>query len=387
MLASDNTFGARMKIEQRIWQPGSNWRVLDGGAPVAPSLVLYFAAPGTLDDGKRFAELRRAYPKATLLGCSTGGEIVGEDVHDGSVIATAIEFAATELRSVKERVAPGRSAFDIGERLAKPLARDGLRGIFVLSDGTTVNGTDLVAGLQHVLGRDIGLTGGLAGDGANFRTTRVGLDTNPEPGNVVAVGFYGERIRIASGSVGGWDAVGPQRVVTRAEGNMLYDLDGQPALDLYKQYLGAEVANLPASALLFPLRIHPPGDPGAALVRTVVGIDEAKKAMIFAGSIPQRHIAQVMLGHFDKLIAGAGDAARKAALPDAKLAILVSCIGRKLLLGQRIADEVEAVAEVLGRGCRTTGFYSYGEIAPMEASAVSDLHNQTMTITTFAEAA
>ncbi len=377
-----------MKIEQRIWQPGRNWRVLGAAAPIAPSLVLFFAAPGTLDDGARFAELKRAYPGATLLGCSTGGEIAGEDVHDGSVIATAIEFAGTELRQARARVSECESAFDIGTHLAAQFAADGLRGTSsFLSDGTTVNGTELVAGMQHVLGRDIGLTGGLAGDGANFRTTRVGLDANPEPGNVVAVGFYGKRLRIASGSVGGWDAVGPQRVVTRAEGNTLFDLDGVPALDLYKQYLGAEAANLPASALLFPLRIHPPGDADAALVRTVVGIDEERKAMIFAGTIPERHVAQVMLGNFDNLIAGAGRAAQKAAIPGAKLAILVSCIGRKAPAGQRTADEVEAVAEVLGKGCCTTGFYSYGEIAPMEAAAYSDLHNQTMTITTFAEAA
>ncbi len=376
-----------MRVEQRIWQPGRQWRILNEEARLNASLVLYFAAPGTLDDGARFAELRQAYPGAKLLGCSTGGEILGDSVHDGSVVATAIEFAATQLRVAKEHTRDGTNAVEIGASLARQLERQGLRGVFVLSDGTTVNGTELVAGMQKVLGRDIGLTGGLAGDGASFRTTRVGLDTNPEPGAVVAVGFYGSRISIGSGSVGGWDAVGPRRVVTRASGNTLYDLDGLPALDLYKQYLGAEAAQLPASALLFPLRIHPPRDPDAALVRTVVGIDEEKKAMIFAGTIPQGHTAQVMLGHFDKLIAGAGDAAKKAAIPAAQLAILVSCIGRKLLLGQRTADEVEAVAEVLGATCRTAGFYSYGEIAPMEASAFSDLHNQTMTITTLAEAA
>ncbi|HUB94572.1 MAG TPA: FIST N-terminal domain-containing protein [Stellaceae bacterium] len=375
-----------MRIEQRIWQPGRNWRTLSSDHPTAPSLVLYFAAPGTMEDGKRFAELKAAYPGAMLLGCTTGGEIVDVDVHDGSVIATAIEFEDTQIRSARGEVAEGRSSFEIGMRIGAGLPHRGLKGVFLLSDGTKVNGTELVAGIQHVRGRDVPLTGGLAGDGARFGTTLVGLDANPEPGNVVALGFYGDRIRIGAGSVGGWDAVGPERTITRAEGKTLFDLDGEPALDLYKQYLGAEAAKLPASALLFPLRIHPPGTPEAALVRTVVGVDEAKKAMIFAGTIPEGHTAQVMLGHFDNLIAGAGQAASKAALPEAKLAVLVSCIGRKLLLGQRVADEVESVAEVLGEHCRTTGFYSYGEIAPLEASAISDLHNQTMTVTTFAEA-
>lgn len=374
-----------MKVEQRLWQSPRGWSVTESDGPLAPSLVLYFAAPGTLDDGKRFAELKSAYPKAALLGCTTGGEIAAVDVHDGSVIATAIEFAHTEVKLAEDVVTPGKTSFDIGVKIARSLPAEGLRNVFLLSDGTKVNGTELVAGVQHVLGREVCLTGGLAGDGAAFQSTKVGLNANPSTGKVVAVGFYGDRIRIGYGSVGGWDAVGPERVITRADGNTLFDLDGQPALDLYKQYLGAEVANLPASALLFPLRIHPKGQPASSLVRTVVGVDEKQKAMIFAGTMPQNHTAQVMLGNFDHLVAGAGRAAKKAAIPDAKLAILVSCIGRKLLLGQRIADEVEAVAEVLGSHCRTTGFYSYGEIAPMESLPICDLHNQTMTITTFAE--
>lgn len=375
-----------MRVEQRVWQPGRGWRSVSSDGAIASSLVLYFAAPGTLDDGMRFAELRAAYPAAHLFGCTTGGEILDVDVHDGSVTATAIAFEHTDIALARDEALPGETSFDTGARLAAALPRVGLRGVFVLSDGMKVNGTALVAGIQHVVGQDISLTGGLAGDGASFHTTKVGLDENPTERKVVAVGFYGDRIRIGSGSVGGWDTVGGERVITRAEGNTLFDLDGEPALDLYKRYLGAEAANLPASALLFPLSIHPKNDPAASLVRTVVGVDEARKAMIFAGSVPQGHIAQVMLGHFDHLIAGAGRAARKAAIADAKLAVLVSCIGRKLLLGQRTADEVEAVAEVLGAQCRTTGFYSYGEIAPMEASLLCDLHNQTMTITTFAEA-
>jgi hypothetical protein len=375
-----------MKVEQRLWQARRGWSVIGpAAAPIAPSLVLFFAAPGTLDDGTRFAELRTAYPRAKFLGCTTGGEIAAVDVHDGAIIATAIEFAHTAVALVEDRVAPSKTSFDIGVHLATALPRENLHNVFLLSDGTQVNGTELVAGVQHVLGREVYLTGGLAGDGAAFKTTKVGLDANPEAGKVVAAGFYGDRIRVGYGSVGGWDAVGPERVVTRSDGNTLYDLDGKPALDLYKEYLGAEAANLPASALLFPLRIHPKDEPQSSLVRTVVGVDAAKKAMIFAGTIPQGHIAQVMIGNFDHLIAGAGRAAKKAVIPEAKLAILVSCIGRKLLLGQRIGDEVEAVSEVLGEACRTTGFYSYGEIAPLEHLPVCDLHNQTMTITTFAE--
>ncbi|HZB93512.1 MAG TPA: FIST N-terminal domain-containing protein [Stellaceae bacterium] len=374
-----------MRLEQRIWTAARGWQLLSTDGALRPTLVLFFAAPGVLDDGARFAELRRFYPAGSILGCTTGGEIAGSDVDDGSLVATAIEFAGTQIATAIETMTQDRTSFAAGAALAAALPRPGLRGLFVLSDGVKVNGTELVKGIQQVLGRGIALTGGLAGDGANFVATRVGLDVNPEPNRIAAVGFYGSAIRLGWGSVGGWHAVGSERVITRSADNTLFDLDGQPALDLYKHYLGAEAANLPSSALLFPLRVYPKGEPDAALVRTVVGIDEARKAMIFAGSVPKGHVAQVMLGHFDDLIAGAGRAARHAAIPGARLAILVSCIGRKLLLGQRTADEVEAVAEILGAPCRLTGFYSYGEIAPSETSPFADLHNQTMTITTIAE--
>ncbi|MGH7048835.1 MAG: FIST signal transduction protein [Stellaceae bacterium] len=375
----------QVRIEQRIWQVEKSWRVAASDGPLAPTLVLFFAGPGTLDGGARFAEMRARYPAAAILGCTTGGEIADVDVLDGSVVATAIEFERTRLAFAEATIDAGGDSLVAGRRLGAELPRAGLRGVFVLSDGTRVNGSDLVAGLQSALGPDATITGGLAGDGARFASTRVGLNTNPTPGRIVAVGFYGEAVGLGFGSFGGWDTVGPQRLVTRASGNILYELDDQSALTLYRKYLGLEADNLPASALLYPLRIHPPGRPEAALVRTVIGIDPAG-GMIFAGTVPQGHVAQVMLGYFDNLVAGAGRAARRAAQPAAQLAVLVSCIGRKLLLGQQIADEVDAVKSVLGAACRLTGFYSYGEIAPLENSSLCDLHNQTMTITTIAEA-
>lgn len=373
-----------MRIEQRIWQTEGGWRTAFSDEPRAPALVLFFAAPGTVDDGARFAELKAQYPGATILGCTTGGEIADAKVLDGAVVATAIEFAHTRLAFAQATIGAGGDSRAAGRQIGTALPRPGLRGVFVLSDGTRVNGSDLVAGLQGVLGADVPVTGGLAGDGARFASTRVGLDANPAPGSIAAVGFYGDGIGLGFGSFGGWDAVGPERIITRSHGNVLHELDDQPALALYRKYLGPEADNLPASALLCPLRIHPPGRPEAALVRTVIGIDPAG-GMIFAGAVPQGHVAQIMLGHFDNLIAGAGRAAARAARPDARLAVLVSCIGRKLLLGQQTADEVEAVKAVLGGDCRLTGFYSYGEIAPLENSPFCDLHNQTMTITTISE--
>ena len=242
--------------------------------------------------------------------------------------------------------------------------------------------------MRSALPANVVITGGLAGDGPRFGSTCVGSDGEPEAGLVAAVGFCGDSIQVGHGSVGGWETFGPERLVTRADGNVLYELDGQPALTLYKKYLGPEADALPGSALLFPLSIRRQGDTQFDLVRTIVGIDEKAQSMTFAGDVPQGAIAQLMRGSFDRLIEGAGQAATESMLEPSSgdtLAVLVSCIGRKLLMGQRIADEVEAVADALGTRCTQVGFYSYGEISPHHASGVCDLHNQTMTVTTFSE--
>jgi len=377
-----------MRVAQRLWTERGGWGSPTGAALNGDSsLIFYFGAPQAIADGRSIRELSKLYPSAKLIGCSTGGEIHGEDVLDDSVSATVIGFDHTRVATAEVSFNEWANAYDAGRALARKLIAPGLRSVFVLSDGIHVNGSELVRGMSSVLDGRVLITGGLAGDGSRFNTTRVGTGETARPGAIAAVAFYGNRLDVYHGSAGGWDAFGPRREITRAKGNVLYELDGEPALDLYKRYLGEEANNLPGSALLFPLRVYPPGQEHAALVRTVLSVDEASRSMTFAGDVPQGHIGQLMKGNFDRLVDGASMAATQAA-PNADgptVAILVSCIGRKLLLGQRIGEEVETVADILGNDVAMTGFYSYGEISPHSATGLCELHNQTMTITVFGE--
>ena len=210
----------------------------------------------------------------------------------------------------------------------------------------------------------------------------------PESGTVAAMGLYGDNLKVGYGSLGGWDSFGPERLVTKATANVLYELDGKPALDLYKQYLGDHAKGLPATGLLFPLSLRAnEGDTG--VVRTILSVNEQERSMTFAGDIPVGSYVRLMKANFERLIDGAAGAAKAChqglapSTPD--LAVLISCVGRKLVLKQRIEEEVEGVREVLGEHAVLTGFYSYGEISPFTRSAKCELHNQTMTITTFSE--
>jgi hypothetical protein len=359
---------------------------LDG----AQTFVLAFAAPEFGINPTPFKELAAAFPNSVLVGCSTSGEIADTQVQDASVSVAVARFEGTQLRRAFTTVSGATDSFDAGARLAAQLAGPDLRAVFLLSDGLRVNGTLLVEGLTRHLPAGVSITGGLAGDGSRFGQTWVLDRDQPEANRVCAVGFYGERLRTGHGCDGGWSDFGPERRITRSEGNVLFELDGKPALDLYKSYLGERAAGLPGTALLFPLSVRRDGDGQDTLVRTILGIDEEHKSLTFAGDMPHGGIARLMRANTDKLIGSAGQAARQAAAgvseADDVLVISVSCVGRRLVLGERTEEEVETVLDSAPRRAGHVGFYSYGEISPAVAGGASELHNQTMTVTMFSEA-
>lgn len=356
--------------------------------PVDADLLLVFGARQLLQEQALFPMLRLACPMALIAGCSTAGEICGTEVRDGSIVLTAVHFAATRVKIVAAQLELATDSRHAGEALIRQLLDEKLRHVLVFSDGLAVNGSELVQGLRATLPAGVNVTGGLAGDGADFGATVVLANAPAAQHQIAAIGFYGDRLRIGCGSVGGWDVFGPERRITRADGNVLFDLDGESALTLYKTYLGNQANRLPSSALLFPLALHLPGA-DTYVVRTILGIDDERQCMTFAGDMPVGAFAQLMRANFNRLVDGAIAAAdiNRTQLGGhaAELAILVSCVGRKLVLQQRIEEEVEGVAEVLGARAMLAGFYSYGEIAPHSALTRCELHNQTMTVTTFSE--
>lgn len=328
------------------------------------------------------------YPHARVIGCSTAGEIAGVHVLDDAVVVTAIELEHGRVVVAAELVDEAPDCEQLGARLAARLPPEQLVHVLVFSEGLKINGSALVGGIVGALPAGVGVTGGLSGDGARFEETAVCLD-GPEPTQqVVAVGLYGERLHVGYGSRGGWDPFGPERRITRSRGNVLYELDGEPALDLYKRYLDHHAAGLPATGLLFPLAIR--GETGEPVVRTILAVDEVARSLTFAGDMPIGHRARLMKANLERLVEGASQAAQTAAtcaggVAAPELAILVSCVGRKLVLKQRTEEEIEAVRDVLGDQATVMGFYSYGEISPFSHGVRCELHNQTMTITTISE--
>ncbi len=379
-----------MKVEQNIWKNGASLQS-DAGETLNTSaqLALVFGAKPIVEDRFFYQKMRNFYPNAHILGCSTAGEIQGTQIYEDAVVATAITFESTRVEGARIALKEVESAFQAGTRLSHALAKDGLVHLFVLSDGLNINGSDLVRGLTCHLPKDVTVTGGLAGDGDRFKETLVCYDGYPESGTVAAIGLYGSNLQVGCSSRGGWDPFGPERLITRSQGNILYELDGRSALELYKKYLGEHAKRLPGAGIFFPLSLRTPGSGETGVVRTVLSINEEDQSMIFPGDVPEGAYARFMKANFDRLIDGSIGAAKTcygavgSAPPD--LAVLISCFGRKMILKQRTEEEVEGVRDVFGDRTILTGFYSYGEISPFTSNGSCELHNQTMTITTFTE--
>ena len=352
------------------------------------SLVLGFGEKGLLLSDKIYDQLNAKYPNAQIVTCSTSGEIYDELVYDNSVVVTAIEFEKTPLKTATINIADFENSTQAGATLMSLLPTDDLAYVLIISDGTSVNGSELVKGIESVNHNRVLVTGGLAGDAANFDYTLVGLNEEPKRGRVVAIGFYGSNIKVGHGSMGGWDIFGLERTVTKSNSNKLYEIDHKNALELYKLYLGSYIEQLPGSALLFPLSVKMK-DTDEPIVRTIISIDNDEQTMTFAGDVPEGANVRFMKANFDKLIDAANQAAGKTffnKMPASpSLALLISCVGRKVILENRTYEEVEAVQEVFGKETLHAGFYSYGEISPLAEKSKCELLNQTMTITTFNE--
>lgn len=379
-----------MLIEQKIWKSGHGWKTLtpNSSDSFAPQLIFAFASREQLLDEASVSEIRMQYSNSAIIGCSTSGEIAGCSVYDNSIILTAIQFEKTTIALASIEVEDSNKSNAVAKSLLEQLPAAGLKHVFVLSDGLNVNGTELVKGFREVLPNGVQVTGGLAGDASLFQKTVV-INSNESKSNLItAIGFYGNNIQIGYGSFGGWDSFGVERLVTKSVGNVLFEIDGSPALSLYKSFLGDQAKDLPGSGLLFPLSLRTDVDE-AAVVRTILAVNEEDQSITFAGDVPEGSYVRLMKANIDRLIEGAVKAAKNInsdfidSTPE--LAILISCVGRRLVLKQLVEEEIEGVQQILGKEAVLTGFYSYGEISPFSESSKCELHNQTMTITTFKE--
>jgi hypothetical protein len=379
-----------MKVEQFEWTKRGGW---EPSLPVkvprgSVQLVLLFGDPEQLRAQGCASLVEQAFPEAHMFGCSTAGEILGTQVRNGTLALTAVTFEHTRVATARARIEAPDASFAAGQEVIRQLPQEGLRHVFFLSEGLRVFGGDLISGVSSALPPGVTASGGFAADQALFSATHVWCDSEPTSPAVVALGFYGDRLRVGLSVTGGWRPFGPDRLITKSRRNVLYEFDGRPALALYKQYLGEHAAQLPAAGHLFPLELYYP-ERKSRVLRALLAVDENEQSITYASDVPEGAYARFMMGQIEDLVSGAQRAAKVnlehlgGVAP--ALSVVVSCAGRSNVLSQRIEEEVEAIRDVLGTQTAMTGFYSYGEVAPPDEGGPPELHNETISITSMAE--
>ena len=377
-----------MQIEQVLYDSsGIQKHTVTNDLKNKAQFVLIFGAKELLLEKRIYDELRDLYPSAYFIGGTTSGEIYKNIAVENTLSATAVYMEKSKIQFACADI-ENDNCFEAAAELATKFESKDLKHVFIISEGINVNGSKIVEGFTKHLPTDVTLSGGLTGDGNHFKETFVIANDYPKKNCIAAIAFYGENLKFGYGSMGGWSPFGIERVITKSKNNILYELDGKPALALYKKYLGEFSEGLPATGLHFPLTVRSK-DHTHTFVRTILGIDEEKNALIFAGDVPEGHYARLMRANCDDLIDGSLQAAQisldSIGGKGVNLAILVSCVGRKLVLNQMVSEEIDAARRILGDETIFTGFYSYGEISPLNKETICELHNQTMTITLIAE--
>jgi len=351
------------------------------------NIVFIFGDREVFKQEKPYEEIKALYPHAHIVGCTSSGNILGDKVSKETMVATAVSFESGRVALGVEDFTQKEDLVEVGKRAVSKLPPEGLKHIFILSDGLNMNGSSLVQGANQAVNNAIPITGGLAGDGIDFEETWVIADEAARQNRVVAIGFYGESISVSSGCFAGWDEFGILRKITRSEGNIVYEIDGEPALQLYKKYLGEYADKLPGSGLRFPMGIKEHKE-DVTIIRTVLSVDEQAQSLIFAGDVPQGYLARLMKSSVNGVIDASQIVASRIAKTNTKnaLGLVVSCVGRRMILNQLTNEELECISETLGENVQLTGFYSYGELAPFFEDPVScQFHNQTMTLTVIYE--
>lgn len=353
-------------------------------------IIFIFSSNDILENSFIIEALRKEMPQARLMGCSTSGEI-GNSIEDNSVTLLGLHFDKTRYEFTSVPLTHMEQSYDVGNAVAKNLLKDDLKAIFLLAPGVNINGSEITKGMKDALPGNVSVSGGMAGDGLMFEKTYVLLDDHVSDTQAVALGLYGEHIHVKCASNGGWKPFGPLRRVTKADKNILCELDGKPALALYKEYLGDKTAGLPTSGLFYPMAIMQGWDQGkdqSGLIRTVYGIDEKTNCIVLGGNVETGSILSLMYAGTPELAEGARMAAEKALEGQApntdSAAICVSCVGRRLVMGGDTEEELDAVRACL-KDVPIAGFYSNGEICHQEGTNQPEFFNQTMTITYIAE--
>lgn len=368
------------------------------GSPVKAALVFASVA---YDQAKVIEGVRSVVgPDVTIAGASTAGEITTQGPSNKPSIAV-MAFSSDDAEfygAVGEHIRynPTEAGKDVASKVMA-MASGKLDLFMMLPDVLAGNGADIVRGVTEVLGPNALVVGGAAGDDFKFEKTYQYLNDTIYSGAVVGLGIKG-RVLVGVGVKHGWMPIGIPRKVTKSQGAVLYELDGKPAIDIYKEYFGdlaeeLEKEKLAKLAVTYPLGMKVADHP-EMLIRDPISVD-SDGSITCAAEMPEGSEIQLMIGSVDEAVKVAEEAAKnalkqlKGATPRA--VIIFNCIARHKLFGERAGEEISAIQKAIGKDVPLIGFYTYGEQAPMNGEVKNiktcnaEFHNETVVICVLGE--
>jgi hypothetical protein len=329
--------------------------------------------------------LSNIYPNAHIVISTSAGEIYSDLVYEHSICVNVITFDKATIRTVSKTI-DRHNQEDIAQQLTQELLADDLQFVFILSDGLITNGHALLAGVNKVLPKNVHASGGMSGDDGLFKETLIGLNQAPKPNQLVIIGFYGKTLKVSSSAESGKNPFGKKRKITQSKENIIYTIDNEPALELYKRYLGDLSKDLPASGLSYPLQVQDK-DNNRWLIRSLLDVDWQNGSITLAGNVPANSELYLMHANNQNLVEGASTAIKRCIESfndQPQLAIVVSCVGRKNAMKKWIEDELTPIRNEIG-DTQMIGFYSYGEFASHQTHQECQLFNETLCVTILKE--
>jgi len=316
-----------------------------------------------------------------LYGVSTGGEILFDQQRD-SILTQAGVFVLTDLKPevfdihlVKREES---TTFAFAQRLGKQVAQTIDNPNLILStSGLDMDGQEMVNGMQSILGSEVKIFGGMAADDEKFKQTFVFTESNITDRGALALAFDRTKVELKGMVTSGWIGLGSEFIVNRSEGNVVYEINQEPALDLYMDYLNVSEEDLPGIGLEYPFLLKKKGSED--VIRAVMQIDGEKRSLVFAGSVPEGSTISFSTSPGFEIMENTRNRIMDfyQANPKTDLMLLFSCVARHVALGPLISTEIKLAS--LKWKVPLAGFFTFGEFGS-NLGQICGFYNQTFTL-------
>ena len=316
-----------------------------------------------------------------IFGESTAGEFTDSGIEKNSAAILLLDISPENFSILFEDM-KGKSGRDVARQIGETGKRIFQHPAVILSAShIETAGEGVMEGMIDAMGADATIVGGIAGDDLMLSGGFVFTNNKFSHRGIMALFIDQDKISVLGYAVSGWKAVGTPKRITKSEGNLVYSIDDQPALDMVVKFIGLKVNTEDANDLFkeiglsYPMQIEK--DKGAPTMIPFIMYNPATKAILCGGNIPQGSVMRFSLPPDFDVIDSVIDSARlvkASSLPEVDAMIVFSCIGRLTSLGPLAADEINGLKDVWN--VPLAGYFSYGEFGRVDGGNL-DFHGST----------